>query len=799
MAMLMSATRQRRGRVSASAMAILIASALVAACAPPTGPGAPSDVDVSFGDGGSLRIDLPRQGGGISAAAVGPDGSTVVVTEVNRIRRLRPDGTLDASFGTDGVFATSPSLCVSCLVSVDGLGRIYVVESQRPGSSNDVTVTRVTATGDVDTDYAPPSIPRPPRPTSGTQAVADLAVSPGGDVALAFTTEVVLVPADGTAPVRLARPSGSASGVEFDASERLVVATAPDPAAPGVEVRRHLAGSLSPDPSFGTAGLTTATAGASGRPVVLVDDGERPLVVRDSAVLRLTAGGAVDPSYGAGGTGTLPGPVSGGTAPVVVGDRVAAVGDDGPDVVTVVGLDADGQPDPALGGSGRLELAGLGIAPGTAYFGSPSTSARVLAAAPEGDRLVVAAPTTVIDPALGRTHADGLRAIGADGLPDPSFDDDGAAELRVQPIHHLELATIDPAPGGALVTFEEEGDPPGRAVVKVTAAGALDSSYGVGGWVGVADAHSISVDPDGRVVVSRRDRSDAPEVEHVARFDADGRPDPMFGGDGQVSWSRPPATWACRAHVTTRDDGAVAVWYQTTLFNFQPCEGAGIDLLTPAGELIDRTVADLPPSVADLSVVDARRGPGSTLVVEFAGLFANNDGERAIARFTSDGLVDAGYAEGGVVDLGPGIHTTDFDVMADGSTVFPGSVHRRYASGTPEPLSRIGPDGRPVLGTGGFDAAGQLWVPSLTGFTATTDRIVVIGDHGTAPLVVRVYRPDGTPDPDYPAAGGGVALFGPADNFGRATRVGVVGGRIWAVLHHDSHVVVHRLASPIGD
>ena len=116
-------------------MAILIASALVAACAPPTGPGAPSDVDVSFGDGGSLRIDLPRQGGGISAAAVGPDGSTVVVTEVNRIRRLRPDGTLDASFGTDGVFATSPSLCVSCLVSVDGLGRIYVVESQRPGSS----------------------------------------------------------------------------------------------------------------------------------------------------------------------------------------------------------------------------------------------------------------------------------------------------------------------------------------------------------------------------------------------------------------------------------------------------------------------------------------------------------------------------------------------------------------------------------------------------------------------------------------------------------------------------------------
>ena len=114
-------------------MAILIASALVAASAPPTGPGAPSDVDVSFGDGGSLRINLPRQGGGISAAAVGPDGSTVVVTEVNRIRRLRPDGTLDASFGTDGVFSDlALALRELHYVSVDGLGRIYVVESQRP-------------------------------------------------------------------------------------------------------------------------------------------------------------------------------------------------------------------------------------------------------------------------------------------------------------------------------------------------------------------------------------------------------------------------------------------------------------------------------------------------------------------------------------------------------------------------------------------------------------------------------------------------------------------------------------------
>ena len=64
-----------------------------------------------------------------------------------------------------------------------------------------MTVTRVTATGDVDTDYAPPSIPRPPRPTSGTQAVADLAVWPGGDVALAFTTEVVLGPRTAPLPV----------------------------------------------------------------------------------------------------------------------------------------------------------------------------------------------------------------------------------------------------------------------------------------------------------------------------------------------------------------------------------------------------------------------------------------------------------------------------------------------------------------------------------------------------------------------------------------------------------------------
>src|SRR5262245_25508874 len=77
--------------------------------------GAPGDLDPTFGNGGKVRTALSPYGATASAVALQPDGKVVVAgfvlpdfgTYAFAIVRYNADGSLDTSFGENGVTKTS--------------------------------------------------------------------------------------------------------------------------------------------------------------------------------------------------------------------------------------------------------------------------------------------------------------------------------------------------------------------------------------------------------------------------------------------------------------------------------------------------------------------------------------------------------------------------------------------------------------------------------------------------------------------------------------------------------------------
>ncbi len=128
--------------------------------------------------------------------------------------------------------------------------------------------------------------------------------------------------------------------------------------------------------------------------------------------------------------------------------------------------------------------------------------------------------------------------LTTDGAPDPTFGTDGRF--------------VDGFGNGARA-YDVVVDPQGRILVgghafsntgsyhlllaRFDAEGALDPTFGVGGVVHDLavpfDAAYVALQSDGRIVVAGNSVPD-PNAQLIARYLADGRPDPSFNGTGQI-------------------------------------------------------------------------------------------------------------------------------------------------------------------------------------------------------------------------------------------------------------------------
>ena len=261
------------------------------------------------------------------------------------------------------------------------------------------------------------------------------------------------------------------------------------------------------------------------------------------AVPAAAAPGQLDPSFGAGGTVVteFPSSYSGARAVAVQADgRIVAAGfaHTNDSIISDFALtryDASGALDPTFGTGGTVRT----------DFGGRFDEALAVAAQPDG-RIVVAGSSsdaTGSDMAVARYNSDGTvdTSFDGDGLALVDFGGESSARaVAMQPDGKVVLAggVSQPVGGGCCVSD--------FALARLTSAGALDSSFDGDGQVvtdflpgadnGHDAAQAVLVQADGRIVAAGSGVAGVVSVDFaVARYLADGSLDPTFSDDGLVA------------------------------------------------------------------------------------------------------------------------------------------------------------------------------------------------------------------------------------------------------------------------
>jgi uncharacterized delta-60 repeat protein len=399
-------------------------------------------------------------------------------------------------------------------------------------------------------------------------------------------------------------------------------------------------------------------------------------------------------------------------------------------------------------------------------------------------------------------------ACGAAGDLDPSFGVGGIVVTAAGPDYEY-LHGVAVQPDGAIVAVGTVlGDTNlDFAVVRYAPNGMLDLGFGIGGIARIdfgtpSDiAAAVLLQPDGKIVaVGRAYYSIA-----LARLLPDGRLDASFGGHGIVTTplSLPNGAW----DASLQPDGkivAVAGGGGTYMLFRYDTYGA----LDPTFGDDGRASATLSFGFGDPFAL-TRQADGKLVVAGTATV--GDQLEIAVARFDSDGRLDASFGSGGFVTTGIASVSDQSDsardvvLQPDGKIVVAGStcgfdcdvaVARYESNGTLDPT--FGNDGTVVTDVGGdsdFASAIELQADG---------KILVVGSAWGPTyydIVVVRYRSDGSLDPTFGGDGKVTTAIGPSTNFGNAVALqpdgrAVVAGYMYSGTTYD-FALARYLADPV--
>ncbi|MGZ6696766.1 MAG: hypothetical protein ACXVFL_14140 [Solirubrobacteraceae bacterium] len=341
--------------------------------------------------------------------------------------------------------------------------------------------------------------------------------------------------------------------------------------------------------------------------------------------------GDLDTTFGSGGKKTVNfGGIDAARAVLVQPNgRVIAAGGGGPaSSFCVVRLrSANGTLDPTFGSGGKRVV----------DFGTDDES--VYGAALQPDGKIVLAGDSRLQPAVVR--------LKANGALDTSFDGDGRKLLSWGAIGRVTAVVV--APNGKILLGGFSGPEGGNnQVARMTAHGALDTTFGTGG-IATVDfgatefGEAMARQADGRILVAGRSSASGAVV---ARLRATGVLDPDFGGDGRVTL---PGGGDLSAVLVQPDRKIVVAG------NASGSATMTVTRLKPDGSLDATFGSGGTMTVAFGSLANplggAARQPDGKIVV--AGY--TQDGEDvAVARLNANGSLDATFGTGGktTIDFG---------------------------------------------------------------------------------------------------------------------------------------------------
>ena len=472
------------------------------------------------------------------------------------------------------------------------------------------------------------------------------------------------------------------------------------------------------DPTFGTGGTAQIDLGAGSdvaQSVALRPDGRVVLGGwrgTQGVFAQLQAGGALDPSFGAGRGWTAVESNRSLVYDIEIQPDGRVVGVGAIDTNALVArVRADGAIDPDFGGGDGLSnlayggtdaLYGLALQADGAIIGAGSSYA-----APNNDGGIVRARNPQGD--LDTGFAEGFGVL----FPDVGVRQSNANAVALQP-------------DGRIVITGTRGTGDGRdlLVARATSAGVEDPSFGGGdGWASIdigakESAEAVAIQADGKIVVAGEVERPGNDDTLVARFLADGAPDPSFGIGGVVTFDF--ARYDVANAVALQADGKIVVALTT---------GAGTAGSVDMGALRLRTDGTLDPTfgaggrvAVDLGGDDfawdlALRPDGRVLLAGERDPIGGGSFDIAVAQLQAD-PVPVPILGGG----GTGVRKA---VCAGKRATIVGTPGRDRLRGTagPDVIAALGGDDT-VTGLGGADiVCGGAGADRLTG-GAGPDRLI---------------------------------------------------------------------------
>ncbi|HSB10092.1 MAG TPA: delta-60 repeat domain-containing protein [Blastocatellia bacterium] len=262
---------------------------------------AAGELDPSFGNGGKVVTDFSGNDDGASSVAIQPDGKIIAAgtstaqggTPDFALARYNVDGSLDASFGSNGKVTTDFFQDGDFLhaVAIQEDGRIVAAGSaMEPGAGSEFALARYNPDGSLDTSFGANG--KATTSFSGNDAAFAVVVTPAGKIVAVGTSSIRGFPkfalasfnpdgsldasfgADGKVTNSIAGGVDQARAAILQPDNRIVIAGLHQPGLSFSVFRYNANGS--PDTSFGIGGgvITDVSAGSGASALALQSDGK---------------------------------------------------------------------------------------------------------------------------------------------------------------------------------------------------------------------------------------------------------------------------------------------------------------------------------------------------------------------------------------------------------------------------------------------------------------------------------------------------------------------------------------------
>src|ERR1051325_1610772 len=647
-------------------------------------------LDTTFGTGGRVSTDISfsdrafdvalQSDGKIVAAGLANDYSGGGKTEF-ALARYNADGSLDTSFGTGGKVRTGfgfHSGAMGLVIQADQklVAAGYISDS---AGSNAVALVRYNTDGSLDTSFGTGGVVR--SSTVGDVAYA-IALQADQKIVVAGRPQAVVARyntdgsldttfGSGGRAIRNTAPSGDMRAVAVQSDGKIVAAG--DQGGGNYLLLRYNADG-SPDTGFGLDGFLTTDFGGFDQAEAVAIQPDGRIVAAGSSTLSWTLAryqpdGLLDQNFGSGGRATTD--MSSGT---INSQRAKGI---------VI------QPDGRIVAAGRAYNGTRAVFGVTRYNVDNTTPTPTPSPSPSPSPSPTPSPTPTPTPS---PTPQPTPSPGPPGTLDPTFGTGGKSFVDFIPASGARA--LARAPGNKLYIAGYAGSTTGQtdfALAKLNTDGSLDTTFGSGGRVttdiNLGDAaNAIAVQADGKIVAAgSTNETSGSTVDRqkinfaLVRYNADGSLDTSFDGDGKVVTDLYGATDIAYGVAIQPDQKIVVAGYTST--EFAPdIAFFGLVRYNADGSL-DNTFG----TNGKVRTSFNNSGTAYAVTIQADGkIVVVGEGacDFAVARYNTDGSLDATLGTGGKVQTHLGKSFCDFAyavaIQTDGKIVAAGTLTSKF-------------------------------------------------------------------------------------------------------------------------